>query len=330
MAMQYGRIDGLDKDISRLAQGCMMFSDKDDESLQAAYEILDGARATGINCFDNGHIYGGGACERAFGAWMEARGNRDDVVILTKGCHHNADGKRVTPEDLKKDIACSLERMKTETLDIWMFHRDDPTQPVGPLCEALNEELAAGRIQTYGGSNWTHQRIEEINEYAYKNNLKPMVSSSPNFSLADQKESPWSDDCISISGPDHAEARQWYCDKQLPVFSWSSLARGFMTGRITRENYDSVKDELEEHIGRCYVSEDNWQRLDRCAELGQQKGLSVAQIALAFVLNQPFPTFALVGTRNQEEAESNLEALNCRLSTEEIAYLDLKAESVVS
>ncbi len=330
MSMQYGRIEGLDKDISRLAQGCMMLYDHDEEALKAAFEILDAAAATGINCYDNGQIYGGGACERTFGKWMQARGNRDETVILTKGCHHNQDRKRVTTYDIQADIADSLARLQTDHIDIWMFHRDNPAIDVGPLCETLNEEIAAGRIKVYGGSNWTPERIDAINEYAYKHNLQGMICSSPNFSLADQIDSPWGDDCITISGPKHEADRQWYADKNMPVFSWSSLARGFMTGRLTRENFEQEKGNFEEHTIRCYVCEDNWQRLERCQEIADQKGLSIPQIALAFVLNQAFPTFALVGARNSEEANSNLEALNCELTADEIAYLDLKATSVAS
>ncbi len=330
MTMQYGRITGLDKDISRLAQGCMMLSDADEQSIQDSFAILDAAAATGINCFDNGHIYGGGACDRTFGLWVKARGNRDQVVILSKGCHHNADGKRVTAEAIRSDIADSLERMQVEHFDIWMFHRDDPSVPVGPLVEALHEEVQAGRITCIGGSNWTTERIAEFNAYADAHGMQRMLCSSPNFSLADQIDSPWGSDCITISGPKHAADRAWYADNQVPVFSWSSLARGFMTGRLTRANFEAEKDNFEEHTIRCYVCEDNWQRLERCEELGKQKGLSIAQMALAFVLNQEFPTFALVGSRNAEEANANIEALGCKLSQDEIAYLDLKAASVAS
>ena len=328
--MQYGRVKGLDKDISRLVQGNMMTSDRDEAVLKESFAIFDGAVATGINCFDNGHVYGGGACDRAFGKWIEARGNRDDIVILSKGAHHNQDRKRVTPFDIKADIADSMARMRVDHLDVWMFHRDNPAVPVGPLVEAVNEEIAAGRIGVWGGSNWTPERIAEANEYADKHNLIPMVCSSPNFSLADQLESPWGDDCITISGPKHEADRKWYADNNMPVFSWSSLARGFLTGRLTRENFEQEKGNFEEHTIRCYVCEENWQRLERCEEIGKQKGLSIPQIALAFVLTQDFPTFALVGARNAEEANSNLEALNCELSAEEIAYLDLKAASVAS
>ena len=109
----------------------------------------------GGNTVDTANVYGGRSQRaRHRGLWMQARGNRDDIVIISKGCHHNADRKRVTPYDLAADIADSLARLRTDYVDIYMLHRDDPSLPVGPIVEALNEHYAAGRIRAFGGSNW--------------------------------------------------------------------------------------------------------------------------------------------------------------------------------
>ena len=151
-------------------------------------------------------------------------------------------------------------------------------------------------------------------------------ASSPNFSLADQIDSPWGPDCITISGPKNADVRSWYAEKGLAVFSWSSLARGFLSGRISRSNFDQVRDEFEEHTIRCYVCEDNWRRLDRAEELAAEKSLTVPQLALAFVLNQPMNIFALVGAYKSEEINANLAALETELTRAEIDWLDLRMD----
>lgn len=153
-----------------------------------------------------------------------------------------------------------------------------------------------------------------------------MVASSPNFSLAAQIDSPWGSDCLTISGPENTDAREWYAHHAIAVFPWSSLARGFLSGRLTRANFESVKDQFEEHTIRCYVCDENWERLERAATLAQEKGLTVAQVALAYVLNQPMTTFALVGAYSQEELRANVQAAQCRLSREECAWLDLRGE----
>ena len=289
--------------------------------------ILDGAWESGVRLYDHSHIYGGGDCEVAFANWMQARGNRDELVILDKGCHPMDGKKRVTPDCIRADLAGSLDRLGVECVDLWLFHRDDPDQPVGPLVDTLNDLKAQGKINAIGGSNWTHNRVQEFNEYAYKNGLTGFAASSPNYSLAEQVDSPWGPDCVTISGPENADVRAWYAQSGLAVFAWSSLARGFLSGRITRENFEAVKGEFEEHTIRCYGTDDNLTRLERAAELGRERGLSVPQIALAFVLHQPMNVFALVGTVSQDEAMANIEALATRLTQQEIDWLDLRSDS---
>ena len=323
--MKYGNVTGVKKQVSRIVQGCMMIRDGDRQEWSNG--LLDDAFAAGINTFDHAHGYGGGACERAIGNWMKTRGNREEVVILDKGCHPHNGEKRVRPDIIESDIADSLERLDVEYIDLWLFHRDDPELPVGPLMDMLNKMADAGKIHAFGGSNWKRERIEEANEYAEKHSLIPFSASSPNFSLAEQIDSPWGPDCVTVSGPTHEQDRSWYGETGLPVFSWSSLARGFLSGRLSRTNLDQTKGELEDHTVRCYVCEDNLRRLDRLEELAREKGLSVPQLALAYVLNYPMNIFPLVGAHSGEEINANLKALETKLTQEEMAWLDLKQES---
>ena len=321
--MTFGTVAGVEKPVSRIGQGCMMLGSG--ERQPESDRILDAAWGSGVRLFDHSHVYGGGDCERAFGDWLSRRGYRDELVILDKGCHPLGGQKRVTPAHIREDLAGSLGRLGVDFVDLWLFHRDDPEQPVGPLVETLNELAAQGRIGAFGGSNWSHIRIAEANEYAYAHGLRPFVASSPNFSLAEQVDSPWGPDCVTISGPVNDEARRWYARQGMAVFAWSSLARGFLSGRLRRDNFDQVRDSFEEHTIRCYVTDDNWERLDRAEALGASRGLTIPQVALAFVLHQPMNVFALVGAYTGEETSANLAALEAGLSQEEIAWLDLRS-----
>lgn len=323
--MQFGSVEGVRGPVSRIGQGCMMLGTG--EKQEASNAILDAAWESGVRLFDHSHVYGGGDCERSFGHWMRERGNRDELVILDKGCHPQQGEKRVTPEHIRGDLDGSLERLGVDRVDLWLFHRDDPEQPVGPLVETLNELKAEGRMDAFGGSNWTHKRIQEANEYAYRKGLTGFSATSPNFSLAEQVDSPWGPDCVTISGPAHEQARRWYAEHGIAVFTWSSLARGFLSGRISRENFEAVKGDFEEHTIRCYATEENFTRIDRARELAREKGLSVPQIALAFVLHQPMNLFALVGAYAREEAMANLQALQTDLTPRELDWLDLRADS---
>ncbi len=316
--MQYGQVAGVSKPVSRLVQGTVMINGSDPEQ---EYALLDAVFALGGNAFDTAHVYGNGANERAFGRWVRDRGLRDQIVILAKGAHHNADRRRVTPFDISSDLFDTLARFQLDSVDLYVLHRDDPAVPVGPIVEALHAHQQAGRIAAYGGSNWSHERIEAANAYAAAHGLTPFAVTSPNLSLADQVEPPW-EGCISIGGPRGAQARGFYQKTGMPVFAWSSLAGGFFSGRLTRDNLASFDEYLDALAAKSYASEDNFQRLDRAADLARRRGVTIPQIALAYVMALPLNVFALVGCRSAAEFEANAAALDLALTADEVRWLE--------
>lgn len=320
--MEYGNIPGIDKPISRLVQGTVMISMN---KLEESMALLDGVYELGCTTFDTAHGYGNGDCERTLGHWYNERGLRDKIVILGKGAHHNRDRQRVTPYDITADLMDSLARQQTDFIDLYVLHRDDPSQPVGPIVEVLNEHYAAGRIHAFGGSNWTTARLEEANEYADKHSLKPFVVSSPNFTLAVQKQAPW-DNCISIAGPAGASERAWYAKHNTPLFTWSSLAGGFFSGRFERDNLDTFDSYLDKLCVDCYCTEENFQRLDRVKELAEEHSLTIPQVATAYVMSYPLNIFALVGCNHPSEYKANMEAMSLKLTPAELAWLNLESD----
>jgi aryl-alcohol dehydrogenase-like predicted oxidoreductase len=321
--MQYGTVDGVSKPVSRVVLGTMIINLAEKEK---SFALLDAAVDLGCTTLDIAAVYGGGNSERCVGEWMQARGNREKVVVLTKGCHHNQDRKRVTPYDLAADIADAMARLKTEYIDIYLLHRDDTGVPVGPIVEAFNEHLRAGRIRAFGGSNWSHQRIAEANAYAKAKGLRGFTASSPNFGLAEQVNDPWGPGCETISGPQKAEARAWYQQTRLPVFAYSSLGRGLLSGRISRENWEQSKALLDGAATHAYAHECNFRRLDRLHQLAKERGVTVPQLALAWIRNQPLEVYALVGAANREELANSIAGSELTLSAEERDWLDLRAE----
>ncbi len=319
--MQYGAIPGVDKPVARLVLGTMIISAQEWER---SFALLDAALEMGGNALDTAHVYGGGNSERGIGQWMHKRGNREQVVIISKGCHPNADRQRVTPFDLSADLHDSLARLGTGYVDIYMLHRDDPDAPVGPIVEALNEHRRAGRIRAFGGSNWTHERIQAANNYAQAHGLQPFTASSPNFGLAEQVLDPWGPGCVTLSGPQQAGARAWYEANGMPVLAYSSLARGFFSGRITPGNYKAMRETLDRACQTAYCHEVNLRRLERATLLAREKGATVPQIALAYILLSPLNVFPLVGAASPEEFEQNLKAFDVPLTGAERAWLNLE------
>jgi aryl-alcohol dehydrogenase-like predicted oxidoreductase len=214
--------------------------------------------------------------------------------------------------------------MGIETIDIYILHKDHPSAPVGPIIEALNEEVQAGRIKVFGGSNWTHQRIAEANAYAEAHDLQPFGVSSPNLALAVPNEPMWYG-CVSIAGD--TEAQDWYRQSGLPVFAWSSQARGFFSGRYRPELTEGATDDARNVI-RTYYSEANWERYRRADELAEMKGCTLRQVVLAWVLHHPLEVYALIGPATVAELDDCLGALDVELSPEEVAWLNLETQRV--
>jgi len=286
-----------------------------------SFRLLDEVLALGGTAFDTAHAYGNGDNERTFGRWVNSRGVRDEVVVVAKGAHHNEVRRRVTPFDITADLYDSLARFGFEYVDLYVLHRDDPAVPVGPIIEVLNEHRNAGLIRAFGGSNWSHERVAEANRYAAEHSLVPFAVSSPNFSLAEQVREPW-EGCVSIGGPSGQEARRWYAEQHLPLLTWSSLAGGFFSGRFRRDNLDGFTSYLDRLCVTSYGYEENFRRLDRAEQMAADKGVSLPQLALAYVLSQPLDIYALIGCSSGAEFRANLEALALRLSEAERGWLE--------
>src|SRR5579859_4984249 len=267
--MRYGSIPGVADRVSRLVLGSMVFSTEPAE-FDNTCRLLDRFVAAGGTTVDTARIYARGTSEAAFGKWLEQSGRRSEMVVLGKGAHHDTQTleRRVTAAAIHEDIETSLHAMGLGTIDIYILHKDDPDAAVGPIVEALNEEADAGRIKVFGGSSWSHQRLDEANAYATEHRLQPFTVSSPNLALAVPNEPMWVG-CISIAGDPEAQA--WYQQTRMPIFAWSAQARGFFSGRFNPELTEGATVDARNVI-RTYYSDDNWERFRRADELAEQKG----------------------------------------------------------
>lgn len=324
--MKYNSIDGIGIPVSCMVSGTAQYENWMRE--EPLFEVLDTAVKLGVNVIDSGREYADGACEKAIGNWLQKKGNREEMVLISKGGHHNDIRKRVTPYDITADIMDSLALLQTDYIDIYLLHRDDETVPVGPIVEMLHSHWEAGRIKTYGASNWSLQRMKEANDYANKNGLRPFMVSSQHFSLGEQLEDPHGGGCISMTGAEQEEFRQWQKKGNMPLFAYSSLCMGLFSGQFNRDNYKEKYEQglIQEPCFRAYCCDKNFDRLERAEKLANEKSVTVASIALAYVINYykigGFPMFALVGSANAQEVRSNVDAVNLDLSIDELTWLE--------
>ena len=312
----YGTIPGIDRPVSRIVFGTAI---EPMTSGEDASEILDAALASGINAFDCARGYG--KAENSLGAWIAERGNREQVIVITKCGNVGFLGRvHVDRKVIEKELRQSLEALGSNYIDIYLLHRDDPKTPVSELIETLNEAKSKGFIRCFGASNWTHERIQEANSYADAHGLEGFSVSSPNFSLALQVKDPWGGGCASISGDQ--DARAWYVERGMPVLAYSSLGRGFMSGRFRSFDYKEAKRVLDGPARKGYLCEENMQRLQRAEELAERYGCSVSDIATRYVFSCGLNLFAIMSSTHPERIESNVRAAAHPLSAQDVSYLE--------
>lgn len=280
-----------------------------------AHALLDGVHAAGATTFDLAHAYGAGASERIVGEWMARRGNRDELLLITKGGHPSAERRRITAEDVRTDLESSLQRLRVEAVDLYLLHRDDESVPVERIVGFLSELVARGRVRAYGVSNWGHERVAAANAYAESEGLPKVAASSPHFSLAVPREPPWPE-CVSIAGPEGADARAYYRDSGVPVLAWSSLAMGYFEGANSAVGREQAMSE------RVFGTPENEARRQRARVLARERGSSPTEVAFLYALGHPVGAHPIVGCRTVEEYRALARAARRPLSRQEIAFLD--------
>jgi predicted dehydrogenase/aryl-alcohol dehydrogenase-like predicted oxidoreductase len=299
-------VAGLAKPVSRLILGC------DTPSwMPHAAAMWDDWFDRGGNAFDTAYQYLDGVPEKLLGQWMASRKVRSEAVVVCKGAHTPC----CTPEWLTSQLLESLDRLQTDHADIYILHRDNPDVPVGEFVDAIDLHFRAGRIRVAGVSNWTVRRFEEANDYARREGRHGFALLNNQFSLARMVAPPWPG-CVSAGDP---ATHAWLCAGKIPLFAWSSQARGFFTERAGPEKRTDAE------LVRCWYSEDNFERRARTLHLAKELGVLPINVALAYVLSQPFPTWALVGPRAISETVSTLGGANLRLTQEQLEWLNLES-----
>lgn len=317
----YTQIDGIGKRVSRifLGTGNVPAGVEPNEWLSSMYDA-------GITAIDTARVYPDS--EKTIGKWLDKTGLRENIVILSKCGHPAGPIKRVNRKSMLSDLDKSLENLRTDYIDIYILHRDNPKVNVSEIVETFNEMQSKGKIKLFGGSNWTHQRIEEANEYAYKKGLNPFSVSSPSFSLANQLGVVWDNTCVTICGDQGKEARKWYIDNRMPVVAYSALGRGLLSGKMKSGDAENAGKFLDSFAMKGYGYAENYERLKRCEELAQAKNATVSQIALSWMFRQKMNMFAVISTSSRARMEENIKAFDIELTEKECDYLNLLLQNL--
>jgi len=301
--MRRRKLPGVGPEVSVISFGGALL-----ETYAHAEILLDAYYEAGGNLLDTAWLYRLGRIDRYFGDWMAARGVRDEMVLIGKGAH----SPLVYPDVIGRQLSESLDRLKTDQIEIYFMHRDNPAVPVGEFVDAMDAEVAAGRIGIYGGSNWTRERMDAAFVYAERNGRHLPGAISNNFSLAEMVNPVWPG---VLAASDEAW-KAWLRQRRIPIFAWSSQARGFFTERAAPDKLS------EKELVNAWYSDKNFARRGRAVALGRRLGKTPVQVALAYCLAQDFPVVPIIGPLAVSELEDSLQALDITLSPADVHLLE--------
>lgn len=301
------------------------------------FELLDSAYEKGLRRFDLARTYGAGESERIFGEWMESRNiHRNSLNIITKGGmgkdkYGSPYRPLLTREQLHQEVNLSLEYIKVDYVDMYMYHRDDPRIKAETFVDWANEIVKGGKTKEWGVSNWSFDRFKEAYTYAVLNGLVPPTSNSPQFSLAVPRCEVWPT-THSISG-DCEEQISWYAEHEIELLCWEVLAKGFMAKEhLWKEDeidpttfYSPVEEGSDEwrnqRIQRAYCHEENYRRRDVAVKLARKCGFKLSQVATLYPLTVGKHISVIFGTCKKANVEDMVHLENMSLDEEAMFQL---------
>jgi aryl-alcohol dehydrogenase-like predicted oxidoreductase len=287
-----------------------------------AFQLLDSFIEHGGNFIDTAHIYGAwapdgmGLSEKIIGQWVKERGLAGKIIIATKGGHPLLSAMhipRLSRQDILADLDESLRYLQTESIDLYWLHRDDPGRSVADILETLNSQITQGKIRYFGCSNWRVERIEEALHYATEHGLAGFVGNQSMWSFAVPNRDAIEDSAVA---PMDDQTLDFHRKTGLAIVAYTSQAHGF----FSKASKDPAS--LSDQLRKMYANGENMRRLRRLQRVSEELSLSISALSLAYLTNQPLPTFPVAGFANVNQLLESIEAGDAELSSEIIHYLE--------
>jgi aryl-alcohol dehydrogenase-like predicted oxidoreductase len=267
----------------------------------------------GVNFYDTANVYGRGAAEEAWGEIL-ADYDRDSYVLATKVYFPMSDVDRgLSAAQIHKQIDASLKRLRTDFVDLYQCHRYDSETPLEETVQALSEVVRAGKARYWGVSEWTAEQIEAAVTLAKERGLEKPVSSQPQYSMLWRR--------IEANGVLRTSQ-----DNGISQIVWSPLAQGVLTGKYRPgepppEGTRAASEEMGGFISGFFRDE-VLEAVQRLAPIAEQAGLSLAQLALAWILRRPNVASAIIGATKPEQVVENAAAAAVDLDDDLLQAID--------
>ena len=317
--MKYNRLGRTGLFVSEICFGTMTFSGEGwlggaigKQDQKEATALIETALKAGVNFIDTADVYSVGQSEIMTGQAIRDLGvPRSDVVLATKVFGRMGQGPNdagASRGHIMDGVAKSLDRLKTDHVDLYQIHGTDPVTPVEEIMGALNDLLRQGMVRYIGVSNWTGWRIAKANGIADKQGWSRIESLQAYYSVA---------------GRDlEREIVPLLVEEQIGCLVWSPLAGGYLSGKFSPGG-DAAAEGRRKSFDFPPLDKDKADRLVAAMQpIAKAHGTSVARVALAYVLSKPWVSSMIIGARTAAQLDDNLEAGKLKLDAAQIAKLD--------
>ena len=309
--------------VSSLCLGTMTFGVETDE--QGAHAQLDRFIEAGGNLVDTADVYGDGRSEEIIGRWFASRPAdvTEPVVLATKGRfargHDDSpNGAGLSARHLTRALDASLQRLGLESVDLYQVHAYDPLTPLEETLRTLEGFVRAGKIRYYGLSNFTGWQLTKAVHLARVLNVAEPVTLQPQYSLL-AREIEW-------------EIVPAVLDAGMGLLPWSPLGGGWLSGKYRRDQRPAGATRLGDDPNRGMEAYDRrgtertWNVIDAVQKVAEDRGVSMAEVALAWVTARPAVTSTILGARTLSQLEANLRAADLHLTAAETTALDATSD----
>jgi len=310
--MDYVKLGSTGLDVSRLCLGCMSFGEPSRGNHpwslgeDASRDVIRQALEAGINFFDTANVYSDGSSEEIVGRALADFGRREEIVLATKvngRMHDGPNGAGLSRKAILAEIDNSLRRLGTDYVDLYQIHRFDPSVPVEETVEALHDVVRAGKARYVGASSMAAWQFAKMLHVAERHGWTRFVTMQDHYNLLYREE--------------EREMLPLCADEGIGVIPWSPLARG----RLTRDwDEQTARSETDEFGKRLYQPSDR-AIVEQVADVARRRGVSRAQVALAWILAQPVVSSPIVGVTTTAQLADLLAAVPLELDPDELDLL---------
>lgn len=321
--MRYCKIPGTDLEVSLVCMGTGEIGSS--VSREESFELFDAMYEHGGTFIDTAKDYGNwvpgierSISEKTVGEWMENRKMHGKVVVATKGCMPDEETTETdccSPETIRRHVEWSMQTLRTNCIDLWYVHRDDPREPMEGMLETLNDLQKKGKIRYFAASNMSLSRLKEAEETAKRKGLNTFCAVQGLWNAAFLKKPPYGDPQNAYM---NSERFNYHKDRKLPWLSYQSTAFG-----LFHRFEKGTVEQMNEGFRSFYYEKESYEKYKRMKKIAVTYEVPISEIVLSYLYSNPdFATFPIVGSHKMLQVIDNFSCGNLILKPEELKFME--------